>query len=218
MPSVLLTLLCLAAFVWYLFRQLRALMGVRSRVGLAAFLNKRNSNLQTGLTIAEVGSKRAARDSFGATHHPASLGLRFLATVLAPVLFFVGNSMLLEAKGRDVPAELAPWLGLGLLVLVLWYLAYIWTYSVELTCDTLRVPSLLLFRRSYPLENIVRVDDTGAYFVKVRFRSGRPVEVLKYVAGRDTLMEALERRAQHAEEGPCQSSPKSKRFGAVSFR
>ncbi|MEM9249332.1 MAG: hypothetical protein AAGB05_11635 [Pseudomonadota bacterium] len=218
MLTVILTFIVFAAYILILKRRSRAFFKVRSFKDFSSLLNARNSNLQAGLKVAELGTKRAVRDSFDATYHPATLGLRLMGTVLAPVLFYAGNTALLNAKGTDIPEEIAPWLGLALLVLVLWYLIYIWSYAVEVSRDTLRVPTLLFLRRAYPMDEIVRVDDTGAYFVKVRFRSGRSAEVLKYVAGREVLLEALARRVALAAEDPCQSSPKSKRFGAVSFR
>lgn len=210
MLVVLSSLLGIVVVLWSVRALLKPLLKARSRTDVATYFNTHNANLQTGLRISEVGVTAEARHSHDMSHHRTTAGIRFLATVTTPALFLVGNAMLIDAAGASVPVHLAPWLGLALLGVCLWYLVYIWSYAIELTRDTIRIPSPFLVRRSFPLSELTDLTDTGGYHAKLRFRSGRRAEVLKYVVGRDALMAALERHVTASSEGACQNSRRSK--------
>ncbi|MEM0937536.1 MAG: hypothetical protein AAGJ91_16705 [Pseudomonadota bacterium] len=135
-----------------------------------------------------------------------------------PLLIVTGLSMLEGGQPSGAPAAEADWLRLSLLIVSAWYLIYIWTNKTDVTRNVIRVPSPFCLQRSYPLGELRRLEDAGDYFLKLRFRGGRRAEVLKYVSGRATLIEALERRDAAVSEDSCPSSPKSKRCGAAFFR
>ncbi|RDC72784.1 hypothetical protein DLJ49_09170 [Rhodovulum sp. 12E13] len=193
----------------------RLLWGVRGEKALFRHADRMSTGAAEARVVAALGTGRPAREAgFETRRHRASWGVKALATVIAPLLFYVVNTMLIDARGRDVDAATAQWLGLGALALLLWYLAWVWTYSVEIGRDTALVPTLAFVRRSLPLDGLVAVEDPDPHFLRLRFRDGRRAQVLRYLAGRDELEETLAARVSEnegREGGECRNYPRSRR-------
>ncbi|MEE4118139.1 MAG: hypothetical protein V2I65_03890 [Paracoccaceae bacterium] len=198
----------------------KLLGGVRGERALFRLADRTATGAAESRVVAQLGTGRPAREAgFETRRHRASWGVKALATVIAPLLFYVVNIMLIDAQGRDVDAAMAQWLGLGALAMLVWYLAWVWTYSVEIGRDTARVPTLAFVRRSLPLDGLVAVEDTDPHFLRLRFRDGRRAQVLRYLAGRDELEETLAARVSENEGragGECRNYPRSRRSAAGS--
>ena len=197
----------------------RMLWGVRGERALFRLADRSVSSADDSRIVAELGTARPATEAgFQTRRHRASWGMKALATVIAPLLFSIVNAMLLDARGGEGADTTAQWLGTGALALLVWYLAWVWTYAVEVGQDSLSVPTFVLVRRSLPLGGLVAVEDADPHFLRLRFRDGRRAQVLRYVAGRAELERALAqhvaRNGAHNGElagGACRNYPRSKR-------
>ena len=194
--------------------------GVRGERALARLADRATPGAAESRVVAHLGTTRPATEAgFETRRHRASLGVKALATVIAPLLFHVANTMLVDASGRDMHEATAQGLGVAVLALVGWYLAWVWTYAVAVGRDTIRTPTFALARRTLPLDGLVAVDDADAHFLRLRFRDGRRAQVLRYLTGRAELEAALEGWVAENEErtvGGCLNSRKSRRSAAGS--
>jgi hypothetical protein len=198
----------------------KLLGGVRGERALFRLAERAATGAAESRVVAQLGTAQPARAAgFETRRHRASWGVKALAAVIAPLLFYVANTMLLDARGRDMAEATAQWLGVGALALLVWYLAWVWTYSVEIGRDTARVPTLALVRRSLPLDGLVAVEDADPHFLRLRFRDGRRAQVLRYLTGRAELQAALAARVARNEGqagGECRNYPRSRRSGVGS--
>ena len=203
-----------------LFGIVRLVAGRRGERALNRLADRAAPGAAESRILMDLGSARPAREAgFETRRHRASLGVRAVATLIAAALFHVTNAMLLDARGGDVNAAQAQWLGLGALALLGWYLLWLWTYAVEVGRDSIRVPTLAVARRSLPLDGLIAVEEADPHFLRLRFRDGRRAQVLKYLTGRAELEAALARWiSQNTERagGECLNSPRSRRSAAGS--
>ena len=201
----------------------RAVWGTRGERALFRLADRTTPVAAHSRIIATLGTSRPAENAgFEARRHRASPGVKGLATGIAALLFYAADTMLQEAAGHDTGAATGKWMALGGLALLGWYLAWVWTYWVEVSRDTLRVPTLAFGRRSLPLDWLIRCEHHDPHFLRLQFRDGRRAQVLKYLTGRADLEAMLAHRVAQNEErgdrGACRNYPRSRRSAAGSNR
>jgi len=207
-----------------LYLAVRMLWGVRGERALFRLADRAVSGADDSRIVAGFGTALPARAAGVQTRrHRASLGMKALATVIAQLLFYIVGAILLDARDGDGADATAQWLGMGAFALLVWYLAWVWTYAVDLGQRSLLVPTVALVRRSLPLDGLTAVEDADPFFLRLRFQDGRRAQVLRYVAGRAELEGALALHvAQNAARngelagGECRNYPRSKRSDAGS--
>ena len=144
------------------------------------------------IAVAGIGTGGRAEQGLFAETHRASIGVRFLSTVLAPTAVF-----LLHAQGPDLApgggdAGAMPWATIAAAVAALWYLAYIWRYAVEVDGAELRYTSILGGTRTRDLRGLVEIESDGAYMLRLYFDGQPKVEIIAKVADANGLRRKLE--------------------------
>ncbi|MEM1235533.1 MAG: hypothetical protein AAGI10_01100 [Pseudomonadota bacterium] len=142
--------------------------------------------------IARIGEGAPDKGIFGHFMMPLTLGVRLIATGLVLALLYALN---IHSDSTDslIPPDYF-WQGYMLAsALVSWYMGYVWTYSLMLDGARLTVPTWGFGAREYDLRELIRIEDDGAFMVRLYFREGDKAEIFKNVRGRTELMNVLER-------------------------
>ncbi|MEM6897213.1 MAG: hypothetical protein AAF576_07510 [Pseudomonadota bacterium] len=183
-----LAVFAVAVVVWLLFNRFGT---PKTRAVLDRLANQNKLFGQD--RVASIGESPLEQDAFGQRLMPLTIGVRMIATVLVVALLYVLN--LHSENGNISPIPPAYFWEVYMVVsaLVAWYLSYIWTYELMLDGHRLIVPTWAFGAREYDLRDLIRVEDDGAYLVRLYFEEGSRAEVMKHVRGRAEFMNALER-------------------------
>ena len=146
--------------------------------------------------LAGLGSKRAVPANAGRSVHAATYGLKLVSTLLIVLLMTTLYYQMVGPQEQFVPEdyEAATFIAFG--VAGLYYLIYIWRYRLVLEDQMLSIPTLAMSMKHYDLRNLIGVEASGGHTAKLFFGTGRPVEVLRHVADRDSLFARLHAAAQ----------------------
>lgn len=142
--------------------------------------------------VAQIGETGPVRGAFGQLTMPLTLGVRVISTVGVIAILYLLNLHSENAGISPLPPEYF-WEGyMAASALSAWYMSYIWTYSLALDGHRLIVPTWGFGAREHDLRGLIRVEDDGAYLLRLYFEDGGKAEVLKYVRGRAELLNLLD--------------------------
>ncbi len=175
-----------AALHWVLGRRF---MGPIRRA-MDIIFNRQTADLGTALRFSRIGEAKAYDSQARTDSHQTTIGLRMLATFGATTL------LCMLAFGQSAEAMLGngvtPFLTFAMLFLITgYYLIYIWTYRIDIAADTMTIPTYHMTRRALDPRRLIRIEDDGAYVLRLYFEDGSRAEVLKYVTGRQALTARL---------------------------
>jgi len=179
----------LALAVWLIFNRF-------GTPGMRAFLDDlaNRAKMPGQDRVAQIGDSGAQRDTFGQLKLPLTVGVRGTSTVAVFALLYLLNLHSENASFSPIPRAYF-WEGyMAASAIAAWYMGYIWTYELRLDGDRLIVPTWGFGAREYDLKQLIRVEDDGAYILRLYFDGGSKAEVMKFVRGRADFMNALERR------------------------
>ena len=164
----------------------------RFRAWLDRASNKHVAGLAEAKRISMVGETRAVQAFAGRAVHRVTIGTRLLSTGLAVALLLVINGRVGAGPGTFVPQGYEIPALIAAVLLAIYYLAFIWSYRLIVEDGSLTVPTLSFGRRRLDLRKLVRVEDDGAYLLRLYFEDGGRSDILKYVEGRIAFIELLE--------------------------
>ncbi|MDU8942589.1 hypothetical protein [Ovoidimarina sediminis] len=139
-----------------------------------------------------VGETRAVQSFAGRAVHRVTIGTRLLSTGLAVALLLAINGRVGAAPGTFVPDGYEMPALIAAVLLATYYLAFIWSYRLIVEDGSLTVPTLFFGRKRLDLRKLVRVEDDGAYLLRLYFEGGGRSDILKYVEGRIAFIDSLE--------------------------
>lgn len=143
--------------------------------------------------VARIGESPLSPDVFGKRVLPATIGVRGISTICVIALLYLLNLHSEDAAFSPIPPDYF-WEGyMTASALSAWYMGYIWTYELHLDGYRLVIPTWGFGAREYDLRALIRVEDDGAYIMRLFFEDGSRAEIVKYVRGRAELLNALER-------------------------
>lgn len=171
----------------------------RGRAWFDRIANRNVNSLRYVTQIANLGSDLPVTGPMGVERFEAAMGLKLVAgigTVLLLWLIFPGQSIQAPDGMNVIGAEFltGPYAMLQWVLIVFigfYYVFYIWSYRVELSGCTLSYRDLLLRPKRWDLRYLVRIEDDGAYALRLYFKDGSRGEIMKHVKGRQTLERRL---------------------------
>ncbi|MEM9438191.1 MAG: hypothetical protein AAGA15_14230 [Pseudomonadota bacterium] len=185
-----LAVFAVAIVVWLVFNRAGT---PATRAILDRLANKKKAPGQD--RVARIGETPLAPDAFGKRVLPATIGVRGISTICVIAVLYLLNLHSEDASYSPIPPDYF-WEGyMAASALAAWYMGYIWTYELHLHGSRLVVPTWGFRSREYDLNSLIRVEDDGAYILRLFFEDGSRAEIVKYVRGRADLLNALERHA-----------------------
>ena len=112
------------------------------------------------------------------------MSLKLLSTVLTVgiMAFLIRQPTSLVSQDHQITLFSA------ICALALWYMAYIWNYSIVVERDRILVPSYFFKPTAYDLNDLQWVEEDGAYSWRLIFADGRKPLVLKQLHGQAELI------------------------------
>ena len=142
--------------------------------------------------VAQIGESLPVQNTLGRVTMPLTIGTRFIATVAVIALLVASNRFRYEEVITPIPPEQFWLYYIAISALAAWYLGYIWTYALVVDQTQLAVPTWGLRAREYDLSKLIRIEDDGAYILRLYFLEGGKAEILKHVRGRAHFIEMLQ--------------------------
>jgi len=194
----LILLLAIAAVVSWLNNR----FGTKKTRGLIdTAANSNAGHLDAMVKIADRGTSKSARQSLDRTVYPATLGLRLIgSTIIAGLLIFLWrNPYFFVSSDYDLTFYVA---ACGL---ALWYIAYLWHYEVSVEGTEISVPTYWFKPRIYDLNDLIDVEDDGAYAHRLILTKNRKPLVLKHLDGQSDLNAIFDHYRQITDAGIARS-------------